>query len=237
MCVGIFPTPPSNFLTPAGCPTIQIKSGDLADWKLSPTSLPPATHIHTTQMWITTSSPFPLPRGHGWNWKFQHSNSVGSAGNQPPQYLGDFQKSPHWHKLGCGGKGLVMKNKTPSSPLWLRSDFRTWGQGTKYYNKRCSHGCPHSGNSKDFRSSLPEMGMKIKYVFLIINHNITVYPHPQGGRGARGDLINRAYVLKSQVQCSGSTKISSKRAPKRRPFPISALCISSTWLLLNSILL
>ena len=29
------------------------------------------------------------------------------------------------------------------------------------------------GNSKDFRSSEPETGTKTKYIFLIINHNIT----------------------------------------------------------------
>lgn len=31
----------------------------------------------------------------------------------------------------------------------------------------------HLGNSKGFRSSLPKMGVKTKYVFLIINYNIT----------------------------------------------------------------
>ena len=35
----------------------------------------------------------------------------------------------------------------------------------------------HSGNFKGFRSSVPKMGTKTKYVFLIINHSITPPPN------------------------------------------------------------
>lgn len=74
---------------------------------------------------------------------------VGFPGNHPPS-LGAFWKSPSLHKPSCCGKGLVMNNKTPISPLWLWRVFRNWRQEAKYYNKICSH-CPyHSGNSKDF---------------------------------------------------------------------------------------
>lgn len=39
-------------------------------------------------------------------------------------------------------------------------------------NKRHLYFSLHLGNYKDFKSSVPEMGMKTKYMFLIINHNI-----------------------------------------------------------------
>ena len=45
--------------------------------------------------------------------------------------------------------------------------------------KRHLHGSHHLGNS-EFRSSVPETGTKIKYTFLLINHNIT---HAQGHEG------------------------------------------------------
>ena len=39
-------------------------------------------------------------------------------------------------------------------------------------NKRHLHNSYHLENSKGFRSSVRETGTKVKYVFLIINHNI-----------------------------------------------------------------
>ena len=41
------------------------------------------------------------------------------------------------------------------------------------YNKRHLHCALHLGNSKGFKSPVPEMGTKATYIFLIINHNIT----------------------------------------------------------------
>ena len=38
----------------------------------------------------------------------------------------------------------------------------------------------HSGNSKGFRSSVPETGTKTRYIFLIINHSITITNAPPG---------------------------------------------------------
>ena len=35
----------------------------------------------------------------------------------------------------------------------------------------------HLGNPKGFRNSLPETGVKTKYIFLIINHKFTVTLH------------------------------------------------------------
>ena len=61
-----------------------------------------------------------LPEIHGWFlWP-------------PEPLLTCFPKNQfHYHKSRGSGKGLVMKNKTPISPLWLRSDFRNWGQEAK----------------------------------------------------------------------------------------------------------
>lgn len=39
--------------------------------------------------------------------------------------------------------------------------------------KRQLYSSYHLGNSKDLRSSVPEMGTKTKYIHLFINHNVT----------------------------------------------------------------
>lgn len=42
-------------------------------------------------------------------------------------------------------------------------------------NKRPLNCSYYLGNSKDYRSSVPGMSMKTKYIFFIINHKITPF--------------------------------------------------------------
>lgn len=66
-----------------------------------------------------------------------------SFGPQSPSwsYAGAQQESLQQHKFRCGWKGLVTSSK------------------------RCSYHSYHSGNSKDFRSTMPGKETKTKYLF------------------------------------------------------------------------
>ena len=64
-----------------------------------------------------------------------------------------------------------------------------------YHNKR-HHGCSHHlGNSKGFRGSVPEMGMKTKYVFLIVNHTITPWKIQITKTATRRDVKEKIWLL------------------------------------------
>ena len=57
-------------------------------------------------------------------------------------------------------------------------------------NKRHVSSFYHLGNSKGFRSSVPEMGMKTKYIFFTINHNITPrYKRHFGGNWRKSECL------------------------------------------------
>lgn len=62
-----------------------------------------------------------------------------------------------------------MSHETFFSLTWLWSYFGNLGQKTERM-LLCSYAL---GNSKGFRSSVPETGIKTKYIFLIVNHSIT----------------------------------------------------------------
>lgn len=88
----------------------------------------------------------------------------------PVLFLDGFHKSQH--KTHSVGKGLGMNCKVPFHRY--ESNFRNKGPKTKFNNKRCFHCSYHSGNSLDFKSSVPEIGMKTKYISLILNVNATL---------------------------------------------------------------
>lgn len=75
------------------------------------------------------------------------------------------------------GQGMGLEVPTLSSwltPSYWQHILGTLGKPPYLHNKRhldCSH---HSGNYKGFQNSMPEKGMKTKYIFLIINYNCTL---------------------------------------------------------------
>lgn len=55
------------------------------------------------------------------------------------------------------------------------SNFRNWGQETRYYNVRCFHWSSHLGNSEGFGNcESGTMDGRQKYIF-ILNYNIKVF--------------------------------------------------------------
>ena len=95
---------------------------------------------------IQPPAPFPPPEVRGWDYMFQPLSLLSFPGCclHP---LGAFQ-SQLININRNGGNMLAMNIKTPSSPLWHWSDFRTWRQKTKNCNKGYSHCSYCSGNSQ-----------------------------------------------------------------------------------------
>lgn len=107
------------------------------------------------------------PWGQGWDRteKFTPIIMVCSPGHQPhPEGLSKgylINISP-----GLVERGLVMNNKAPVSPLWLRNIFRNWGQETKYFNRRSCHCSYHSEIPRIWGAVSPEPGTKTKiYIY------------------------------------------------------------------------
>ena len=116
-----------------------------------------------------------------------HLIKVGSSSYQPLS-LGAFQKSLHYYKPRCSGKGFIM-NKATNSSLGLWSVFWNWGQVTKYCNKRYSHCSYCSGNSQGFwqlrarnqgwRPSAPENSTLITWMTKYVSYKSHYHPHVQ----------------------------------------------------------
>ena len=71
------------------------------------------------------------------------------------------------------------------------------------YNKRYLYHAHHL-NSKDFRSSVPEMETKTKHVFLIINGYIYIHTHIYFEASLIGQLVkNPPAVQETLVQFQG----------------------------------
>ena len=79
---------------------------------------------------------------------------------------------PQWSGDGAGSSNpFITWLASPAGNTFLG----TLGKTPYLHNKRhldCSH---HSGNYKGFQNSIPEMGMKTKYIFLIINNSCTLF--------------------------------------------------------------
>ena len=75
-----------------------------------------------------------------------------------------------------------MMNKSLFSPPFS-SYYMNWGQNPSIIKKKRLPYCSNQlGNSECFGSSVPGKGTKIKYIFHIINHSITVITGGQVGR-------------------------------------------------------
>ena len=62
----------------------------------------------------------------------------------------------------------------------------------------------HLGNSKDLRSSVPEMGIKTKYIHLFINCNITDGEREGYEHNKRSRIVPYLYYIVPYMQSSGT---------------------------------
>lgn len=77
-----------------------------------------------------------------WDWKLQLTTDVVVSPSNLPSPLNVVQKSPHWHNISCGSKGILKNTKISLSY--------------------------HLAHYKDFRSSVPATWTEIKYTFLLL---------------------------------------------------------------------
>lgn len=97
-------------------------------------------------------------------------STVGSPGNQPSS-LSALQKLLSLLLTHFWWKGLVIYNKTLTSPLCLWSLFRNWGLKSKY-NKKCFQCSPAQEIPRIGGFVSQELWTKTKYAWEIYFHNL-----------------------------------------------------------------
>ena len=85
-----------------------------------------------------------------------------------------------------------------SSPWWLWSDLRNWGQEIKYCNKRCTH-CWLLRKFQVFRTLGQEP--KAKYVFLTMSCDVSYMRNLK--RNDTNELINLTETVSQTYSCPG----------------------------------
>ena len=116
-------------------------------------------------------------------------------GNQPPS-LGTFPKSPHWHKLRCGWKGLLRVSSYSYGPYYLENSEGALCQEWEW--KPC--------------------------VFLIVGHNITGPRHILPMCQAAVPLIPTVFTHQSSNSHAADIPILQTRKLKHRDVKILVYC-------------